>query len=59
MRICCKCKRREVEVIDDWISNYCDYCNDGFIDQSNKRQEWDHYHPGEPCPKSELGPHDD
>ena len=54
MKLCCKCKQREVERIDDWESIYCSRCNDGLIEQTNKRREWDHFHPGEPCPKSEL-----
>lgn len=23
-------------------------------ERSRKRREWEHYHPGEPCPKAEL-----
>lgn len=53
MNMCARCKRREVEVIDDWQSVNCRECNDVLIDQSNRVREWDYYHPGEPCPKSE------
>lgn len=54
MLICAKCKVNPVEQIDEWVSNYCSFCNDRMIERSNKRREWDHFHPGQPCPKSEL-----
>jgi hypothetical protein len=53
--LCRRCKREEVEVIDDWESVQCRRCNDRDIERTSRRQEWDHYHPGEPCPESELG----
>lgn len=54
MILCCRCKVNEVERIDDWESIQCTECNDRDIQRSDKRREWDYYHPGEPCPKSEL-----
>ena len=51
---CKRCGAWEVEVIDDWESLYCLGCNDREIERSNKQREWSHYHPGEPCPESEL-----
>lgn len=53
-QICSRCKMDEVEVIDDWESIQCRRCNDRDIARSQKRAEWGHYHPGEPCPSSEL-----
>ncbi len=51
---CRKCKVNPVEQIDDWKSDYCRACNNIFINLNNNRREWDHYHPNEPIPKSEL-----
>jgi hypothetical protein len=52
--LCQCCKRECVEIIDGWNSSQCGRCNDRDIEYSNKRREWDYYHPGQPCPKSEL-----
>jgi hypothetical protein len=49
----CKCGN-PVEVIDDWFSHQCVECNDRSIERYNRLREWHHYHPDEPCPKSEL-----
>lgn len=43
--LCLKCKKREVEVIDDWVSTQCPNCNDLDIQHSQERREWNHYHP--------------
>lgn len=53
-KVCARCKTEPVEVIDEWVSHLCCYCNDREIERSNRQREWDHYHPGTPCPKSEL-----
>lgn len=48
--ICCKCKKRPVEVIPeaddgaDWISSQCGSCNDRDIEHANERREWNYYH---------------
>lgn len=52
--LCVRCKRNPVETIDDWVSIQCSACNDRDIERNNKRKEWEHFHPGEPIPKSEL-----
>ena len=52
---CKKCKSHlfgEIEV-DVGI---CDDCADTMYERSQRRAEWDHFHPGEPCPKEELEP---
>lgn len=54
--LCTRCKQYPVERIEDWVSHLCPYCNDREIERSNRRREWDHYHPGEPCPNCELEP---
>lgn len=53
MKLCHKCKKREVERIKEWESLYCSRCNDSLIEQTNKRREWDYFHPGESMPESE------
>lgn len=46
--ICCRCKRREVEMFDDgWHSGMCGYCNDRSAESYRERQEWAHYHPAD------------
>lgn len=42
---CRRCGKRDVEVIDDWVSDCCDYCNDRRIEHANARREWEYYHP--------------
>lgn len=42
--LCKKCKRREIECIDEWESDYCPPCNDGLIEHANERAEWRHFH---------------
>ena len=51
--MCCRCKIREVEVIDDWESSQCRRCNDRDIERNQNREEWNAYH-DEPCPEIEL-----
>lgn len=43
--LCNKCNKREVETIDDWVSDFCGYCNDRLIENYNERKEFDYYHP--------------
>jgi hypothetical protein len=41
---------------DPFFDDYpevCDRCADKLIEQTNKQQEWEHYHPGTPMPESE------
>ena len=46
---------REAEPDDEYgHRDYCGRCEDRLIDRANKRREWDYYHPGQPCPRSEL-----
>lgn len=55
MTLCIKCKVEPVEEFgDEFPSTQCGRCNDRDIERSNRAREWDHYHPGEPIPKSEL-----
>lgn len=54
MKLCSRCKAREVETIGGWESWQCRQCNDRDIERNANRAEWDHFHPGEPCPPSEL-----
>lgn len=54
--LCIECEIEPVEIIDDWESSYCPRCNDRLIERSNRRREWDYYHPGEAIPKEELDP---
>ena len=46
-RQCIRCKRWEVEQIDDWISDQCPSCNDRDIEHANERREWHYYHTDE------------
>lgn len=50
--ICTRCKREEVEVIDDWVSTQCPHCNDRDIERSRERTEWEYYHGGSNAPHS-------
>lgn len=52
--VCISCKVEPCEVIDGWVSSLCSYCADHEAEREQKRREWSHYHPGTPCPKSEL-----
>jgi len=54
MRLCCRCKVREIEVIDDWESSQGRRCNDRDIERNENRREWEYFHPDEPIPASEL-----
>ena len=50
--ICRRCGKYPVEVIEDWQSDCCGYCNDRRIEHANERREWDYYHPkGDEEPK--------
>ncbi len=53
-RQCASCEKWEVEVIDEWESDFCQGCNDRAVERSNRQREWDYYHPGQPAPKEEL-----
>lgn len=50
--ICCRCKKRPVEVIDDFVSSQCGYCNDRDVERTRERDEWNYYHP--PLDKSDA-----
>lgn len=55
MPLCVTCKVRPVENFGDGGPSFqCVECNNQDINQSDNQREWDHYHPGEPCPASEL-----
>jgi hypothetical protein len=41
---CVRCKKWEVEQIDDWISSQCSRCNDRDIERNREREEWNYYH---------------
>jgi len=45
MKLCRRCKKREVEQIDDWESEQCPSCNDRDIERNREREEWNYYHP--------------
>lgn len=52
---CTRCSRPvfgkiEVEML------FCNRCADDDIEQHNRRQEWEHFHPGELMPSSEKDP---
>ncbi len=34
----------------------CERCSEAMYERSQQRTEWGYYHPGEPCPESELTP---
>ena len=36
--------RREVEVIDDWVSMLCPSCADRDAEKYRERQDWDYWH---------------
>jgi hypothetical protein len=40
------------EILEDY-ETLCDYCNEDRIEARRKRQEWEHFHPGEPMPERE------
>lgn len=42
--ICIRCKKRFVEVIDDWESSQCSHCNDRDIERNSERNEWNYFH---------------
>ncbi len=53
--MCRRCGSSDLEYWGDGeYSDMCYRCNDREIARSNKLREWNYYHPGEPCPKSEL-----
>jgi hypothetical protein len=41
---CTRCKKQPVEVIDDWVSQYCDACNDRLAEKYREQQEYLYYH---------------
>lgn len=45
--LCSCCKKREVEVIDDWVSTLCGNCADVMADRERERREFAYYHPPE------------
>lgn len=42
--ICQRCHKQEVEVIEDWVSQYCPYCNDHLAEKYREQQEFAYYH---------------
>lgn len=51
---CTNCKVNPMEDFGDGEPGpWCSQCNDKAINRSNNQREWDYYHPGEACPKSE------
>jgi hypothetical protein len=54
-QVCVSCGSDDLEHWGDGeYSIRCYRCNDKEIEHSNRRREWDYYHPGTPIPKSEL-----
>lgn len=52
--VCVNCGSPDLEHWGDGeYSIRCGRCNDREIEKSNRQRDWDHYHPGEPMPKSE------
>ncbi len=52
---CTNCKKEPMEDFGDGEPGpWCIRCNNKAINQSENHKEWSYYHPGEPCPKSEL-----
>lgn len=52
-RLCARCGKREIEIIDDWESAQCRQCNDRDIERNENRREWEYFH-DEPCPEIEI-----
>lgn len=42
--LCRTCGKYPVETIEDWVSDYCGYCNDRLIEKSKEDAEWRYYH---------------
>lgn len=45
--LCARCKKQEVEVIDDWVSTLCPYCADREYEAYQERREFEYYHPAD------------
>ena len=52
---CYECKLPLLDEIEV-ESGLCERCADKAIERNRRRDEWDEFHPGEPCPKEELEP---
>lgn len=38
---------------EGYPDDYCGPCEDALIARANEDREWQHFHPGEPCPEIE------
>lgn len=45
--LCWRCKKRPVEVIDDFVSTQCGSCNDREYERHQERREFEYFHPEE------------
>lgn len=52
-RRCARCKAHLLSQ-DELDFGVCEDCAERAYHREQKRREWDHYHPGEPCPEIEL-----
>lgn len=41
---CARCKKQPVEIIGDWISQYCPACNDRLAERYREQQEFIYWH---------------
>lgn len=44
IKLCIRCKKREVECIDEFISIQCQRSNDKDIEDYQERREFEYYH---------------
>lgn len=53
-----RCVVCQVPLIDEieMDTGVCCDCADRMYEREQRRREWDHYHPDDPCPAIELDP---
>lgn len=53
-----RCKQCGYPLIEEIELDYetCQHCLETMAERTRQRSEWDHCHPGEPCPEIELTP---
>jgi hypothetical protein len=58
--LCHECQKAEDAALDDYnddcLTREEEDAAEAMYLRSRARAEWDHYHPGEPCPEIELPP---
>ena len=53
---CRQCKRIPLLYEDEFYFGHCDYCREPIEERNRQEDDWDRYHPGAPCPETELTP---